>query len=222
MSSINYDRLYEYRFKDVDQASRQAVWNEIGTFVYERMGSPAKVLDPSAGRCEFLNSIPAAERWSVDQVDNSAFRSPGITAITSDIFDADLPAKYFDAVFVSNFLEHLLTQEDVARFLGLMFDCTADGARIAIIGPNFKYCSREYFDCADHTLALTHVAVAEHLYAAGFTIEEVAPRFLPFSFRGILPPSPVLTRRYLHARPAWKVLGKQFLVIATKPNDADR
>jgi hypothetical protein len=26
---INYERLYTYRFRDVDQASRQAAWQEI-------------------------------------------------------------------------------------------------------------------------------------------------------------------------------------------------
>ena len=40
-----------------------------------------------------------------------------------------------------------------------------------MIGPNFRYCSREYFDCADHTVILTHVSMAEHLHAAGFEVE---------------------------------------------------
>ena len=42
------------------------------------------------------------------------------------------------------------------------------GGRIAIMGPNYRYCSDEYWDCADHYVALTHVAIDEHLYAAGF------------------------------------------------------
>jgi hypothetical protein len=87
------------------------------------------------------------------------------------------------------------------------------------MGPNFKYCADEYFDCADHTLALTHVSVEEHLYAAGFRVTKVIPRFLPFSFRGVLPPSPALTAYYLRMPLAWRLLGKQFLVIA-KPADA--
>ena len=37
---IDYQRLYEYRFRDVDQASRQAVWNEIAVHIYRRMGEP--------------------------------------------------------------------------------------------------------------------------------------------------------------------------------------
>jgi hypothetical protein len=60
------------------------------------------------------------------------------------------------------------------------------------------------------------VAVAEHLYAAGFEIQVIHPRFLPFSFRGLLPPSPKLTRTYLRWPPAWRFLGKQFLLLATR------
>jgi hypothetical protein len=81
------------------------------------------------------------------------------------------------------------------------------------MGPNYRYCSDEYWDCADHYIALTHVAIGEHLYAAGFEPERVIPRYLPYSFRGILPPSPQLTRVYLRMPLAWRLLGKQFLVI---------
>jgi hypothetical protein len=77
-------------------------------------------------------------------------------------------------------------------------------------------CPREYFDCADHVLALTHVAVAEHLHAAGFSVGAVVPRFLPYSFRGRLPASPVLTRAYLRHPVLWRLAGKQFLVTGTR------
>jgi hypothetical protein len=91
------------------------------------------------------------------------------------------------------------------------------GGVIAVLGPNFRYCAREYFDCADHTVALTHVAVEEHLYAAGFELRRVVPRFLPYSFRGRLPAAPRLVRAYLRMPIAWKVLGKQYLVVGERP-----
>ena len=61
------------------------------------------------------------------------------------------------------------------------------------------------------------MAVAEHLYAAGFEVTTVVPRFLPYSFRGVLPPSPRLTRIYLRVPALWRVLGKQFLVLGVRP-----
>ena len=213
---IDYARMYEYRFRDVDQAGRLAVWQEIAQYAHARMGAPERVLDPAAGRGEFIRSVPAAERWGVDLVRQGDLELAGVKMIISDIMDADLPDDYFDGVWVSNFLEHLPDQNAVAALLGKLHESMTAGGRIAIIGPNFKYCQREYFDCADHRVILTHVGVAEHLYAAGFAIESVAPRFLPYSFRGLLPPSPRLTRAYLRTPTLWRLLGKQFLVIARK------
>jgi len=73
---------------------------------------------------------------------------------------------------------------------------------------------KEYFDFADHTVVLTHRGVEEHLYAAGFQPERVISRYLPYSFRSGLPASRAMTRRYLRTPLAWRVLGRQFLVIA--------
>ena len=214
---VNYQRLYEYRFRDVDQTARAAVWQEIAAFVHEQLGRPERVLDPAAGRGEFINAVPARERWAVDQVAYAeGTYGPEVTSIVSDIFEADLPADFFGGIFVSNFLEHLLAQEAVATFLERMYAATAPGGRIAVMGPNFRYCASEYFDMADHTLIFTHRAIAEHLYASGFTPERIVPRFLPYSFTGILPPSAALTRRYLQMPSAWRVLGKQFLVLGRR------
>lgn len=65
MDVINYQRLYEHRFKDVDQTRRDLVWGAIAPTVYEWLGQPDRVLDPAAGRCEFLNAVPSQERWGL-------------------------------------------------------------------------------------------------------------------------------------------------------------
>jgi ubiquinone/menaquinone biosynthesis C-methylase UbiE len=212
--SLNYERLYEYRFRDIDQAARAAVWSEIAPHVHGLMGNPRTVLDPAAGRGEFIESIDAPERWAVDAVDHpEAGRSDGVRFVTADIMEAELPPGHFDGVFASNFIEHLRDQEAIAAFMQKMHGVMTTGGRIAVMGPNYRYCADEYWDCADHYVPLTHVAVAEHLYAAGFEPTTVIPRFLPYSFRGRLPPSRRLTRLYLRAPLAWRLLGKQFLVI---------
>ena len=106
--------------------------------------------------------------------------------------------------------------DEFAAFLEKMHGAMERGGRIAIMGPNYRYCADEYWDCADHYVALTHVAITEHLYAAGFEPQRIVPRYLPYSFRGILPPSRTLTRLYLRMPLAWRALGKQFLVIGRK------
>ena len=77
----------------------------------------------------------------------------------------------------------------MATFLEKMHAVLAPGGTIAIMGPNFRYCPDEYFDCADHTLIFPHVGIEEHLYAAGFEPSKSVARYLPYSFRGRLPPS---------------------------------
>jgi SAM-dependent methyltransferase len=214
---VNYQRLYEYRFRGIDQRRRDDVWVAVAPMLHELLGRPERVLDPAAGRCEFINAVPAAECWAVDAVDyEEGIAREDTRLIVSEIMAADLPSEYFGGVFVSNFLEHLLSQEAVAAFLEKMRDCTAPGGRIAIMGPNFRYCVREYFDFADHTVVLTERAVEEHLYAAGFEIREVHPRFLPYTFTGRLPSHPALVRAYLRFPLAWRLLGKQFLVVAER------
>jgi cyclopropane fatty-acyl-phospholipid synthase-like methyltransferase len=115
-----------------------------------------------------------------------ATHGEGTTVITAKILDAELPAGYFDGIWVSNFLEHLPGQEGVAEFLERMHEVASPGGWIAIMGPNYRYAARGY------------------------------PRFLPYSFNGILPPSPRLTGLYLRFPPAWRVLGKQFLIIGRR------
>jgi SAM-dependent methyltransferase len=215
---VDYERLYSYRFRNVDQASRREVWAEIARYVTERsLGSPKRLLDPAAGRREFIDAAPAPERWAIDQIEHTdAGTDRAVKFVVSEVMDAELPEAYFDGVFVSNFLEHLDTQRAVHEFLRRMYEVTSEGGRIAILGPNFRYCSRTYFDYADHAVVLTHLAVAEHLHTAGFRVVSSAPRFLPYSFTGRLPASGRLTRAYLHLPLAWRVLGKQFLVVGER------
>jgi SAM-dependent methyltransferase len=214
---VNYQRLYEYRFRDVAQGRRDDVWTAVAPMVHGLLKRPRRVLDPAAGRCEFINAVPADERWAVDAVDyEEGVAREGTRLIVSDIMDAELPRDYFDGIFVSNFLEHLLTQDAVAAFLEKMHDCTVPGGRIAIMGPNFRYCAREYFDFADHTVILTERGVEEHLYAAGFDPVIVHGQFLPYTFTGRLPSHPALVQAYLKLPIAWKFFGKQFLVIGER------
>jgi SAM-dependent methyltransferase len=218
---MNYDRIYQHRFKGVDKEAKQAVWNQISSWIYTAMGQPRRVLDPAAGEMEFLAGIPAPEKWGVDlqepDTQNLAVMSKvGIRFIQGNIFNVDLPSNYFDGIFISNFLEHLHSPEEIQALLTKLYSSLEKGGILAIMGPNFKYCSADYFDCADHRLALTHISVEEFLFASHFRIEKTFARFLPYSFRSRLPASPVLVKLYLKLPMVWRFLGKQFLIFARK------
>jgi hypothetical protein len=61
---VNHRRLYEYRSRDVDQRRRDDVWAALAPMLHDALGRPERVLDPAAGRCEFINAVPATERWA--------------------------------------------------------------------------------------------------------------------------------------------------------------
>jgi hypothetical protein len=217
---MNYERLYDYRFRDVPQGRRDDVWTAVAPMLHRLMKNAVRVLDPAAGRCEFINAVPAADRWAVDAVAyEEAVASDDLKYIVSEVMEAELPLDYFGGIFVSNFLEHLLSQEAVAAFLERMYACTCPGGRIVVMGPNFRYCAKDYFDFADHTVILTERAVEEHLYAAGYELVSVYPQFLPYTFTGRVPSHPLLVQAYLRVPLAWRLLGKQFLVVAERPSE---
>lgn len=214
---MRYDRIYQYRFQQVSRKKKQIIWTIIAKYFYNLLGQPGRILDSAGGMCEFINAVPSAERWTVDIVEEvKDFASSDVKLVIGDVLTVELPENYFDAVFISNFLEHLRSQEEVAFFLQGMHRSLKPGGKLGVIGPNFKYCYREYFDFADHTVVLSELGVAEHLYGAGFKIVKSHPRFLPLSFRGGLPVHPWLVKLYLGMPFVWWVLGKQFLFIADK------
>lgn len=223
MPEVDYQHLYAFRFRHVDQAGRRAVWESVAKYLHVKLGEPTRVLDPAAGSCEFINSVPADERWAVDRAEYArAQADPRVNLVLSDIMEADLPTDYFDGALASNFLEHLPDPDAIHGFLTRLRGWMKPGGQIAILGPNYRYCSRTYWDFADHWVALTHLAIEEHLAAAGFEITETNPQFLPFSFTGRLPASRRLADLYLRTPLAWRLLGKQYLVIGRRPQEAPR
>jgi len=52
---------------------------------------------------------------------------------------------------------------------------------------------------------------------AGFTPVVVHPRFLPYTTKSRLPKAAIFVKAYLRFPLAWRILGKQALVVAEKP-----
>lgn len=214
---FDYKALYDYRFKNIEQSSRDIVWQLITQFIHRLVGPSDKILDPAAGRGEFIKFSLSNEKWVIDQEDYIGWKSEkNVRFIQGDCFGVDLPSDYFDLIFVSNLLEHLNTQYEIQKLLLKLKSALKSTGTIIIMGPNFKFCYKEYFDCADHVIPLTHISIEEHLKSAGLNTYINYPQFLPYSFRSRLPNWPFLVRLYLKYPLAWKLFGKQFLVLANK------
>lgn len=214
---MDFKALYEFRFRDIDQNSRDKVWSIISPFITSKAGKPSRVLDPACGLGEFINFCPAPERWAADLGLDGSSLDQSVKFVQGSFLETDLPDEYFDLVFLSNVLEHMDNQLMVNRFLTRAYEKLRPGGIVIVMGPNFKFCANEYFDCADHSVVLTHISVEEHLAAAHFELIETNSRFLPYSFRSRLPATRITTSMYLRSKLAWRLLGKQFLLIAQRP-----
>jgi len=90
------------------------------------------------------------------------------------------------------------------------------GAKLLVLMPNIHYAYREYWDAFDHYLPLSHLSLSEALQLAGFSIQTVRPRFLPYTFKSRLPQSGFLLRLYLRLPPLHLIFGRQMFLVAAK------
>jgi SAM-dependent methyltransferase len=215
------DRLYQNRFPQPMHQRRNAVWGVLcRCWLGRYISSGDRVLEIGAGYCEFINNIDAGEKVALDlNPQTRQYSAPGVAVYQAAAEEVAgvVPADHFDAAFMSNFLEHCRSRDQVLAVLRGTFTVLRPGGRVLILGPNFRYCFRDYYDYFDHHLPLTEQAVAEALRLCGFELEVVQPRTLPFSFRSKTPSWPWLVRLYLHLPWAWRFFGAQFFLVARKP-----
>ena len=144
--------LYANRFDHKQRRAKNAMWKvSIDSFLQAHVGRNNRVLDIAGGYCEFINQVEAREKFLIDlNPDAQDFADPDVKVlhldILSDINENLLPFAYFDAIFVSNFFEHLSSKEELIQVLSFCFDRLRHGGKLLVIQPNFKYSYREYYD----------------------------------------------------------------------------
>jgi SAM-dependent methyltransferase len=213
------ERIYSTRFAG-KSAYRTQVWKVLAPYFAQWLPANATVLDLGAGYCEFINNVSAAAKYAMDL--NPALReqaAPGVTLLQQDCSEPwPLPDSKLDAVFTSNFLEHLPNKSAVTAVLRHAHRCLKPGGRFIAMGPNIKYLPGAYWDFFDHYVELSDLSLAEALSNSAFEIEKRIPRFLPYTMsQGRQHPIWML-RAYLALPAVWPLFGKQFLVIGQKPS----
>jgi SAM-dependent methyltransferase len=213
-------RLYRCRVPDRELAQRAAVWRVLcRAWLSRYIPKQGRLLDVAAGYCEFINNVEAAERVAIDlNPETKRHAAPGVIVheIAAERLGDRVRPSYFDTAFVSNFLEHCRSRSAVLAVLRAVAIALKPGGRVLILGPNFRFVYRRYFDYFDHYLPLTEKSVVEALQLVGFAPEVVLPKTLPFTFRSRLPRWPWLVRAYLRLPWLWRVFGAQFFVVAKK------
>ena len=192
---MNYDngeleQLYQQRFPEQELAQKHAIWKVLCEHFFQRYVKPSDtVVDIGAGYCEFINNIDAAQKIAVDlNPDVSRFAAEDVRVINESCTAvAQLPTASVDAVFMSNFLEHLPNKQMVLDTFREAWRILRDGGRIIVLQPNIRFLPGEYWDFFDHHTPLTDRSLVEALQLAGFEPTVVHPRFLPYTTKSRLP-----------------------------------
>jgi SAM-dependent methyltransferase len=212
--------LYRFRFRESERPQKMLIWKTLcSNFFQQVVGQDRVVVDLACGYGEFINNIEAKKKYAVDlNPDARQYLNPDIefclsrADAISSIGDAAV-----DVVFTSNFLEHLKTKEECDAVLNEIRRILKPGGRFVIMGPNIRYLASQYWDFYDHYLPLSHLSLEEGLVQAGYEVVTLIPRFLPYTTRSALPQHPMLIALYLKLPIAWRILGKQFLVVGQRP-----
>lgn len=211
--------LYRARFSQTGIEKRQAVWRVLCDAYFSKLiANDATVLDVACGYGEFINNIRAREKYAVDLNPDAAARlSPDVRFTRTPATDLTaLPADTMDVVFTSNFLEHLRTKEECDQVLRGVWRVLKSGGKFVVMGPNIRFAYKNYWDFYDHYLPLSDLSISEGLLINGFELEDVVPRFLPYTMNNSTPTASFLIRAYLAFPLAWRFMGGQFLVVARK------
>lgn len=211
--------IYRERFANTGLEKRQRVWRILCNDFFSKIIKPTDtVLDLACGYGEFINNIKAGRKFAVDlNPDSPAHLAADVSfasASANDLFF--IPDNTLDVAFTSNFLEHLPDKAACNAVLKEVLRKLKPGGRFIILGPNIRYAYKEYWDYYDHYLPLSHLSLSEGLLINGYELERVIDRFLPYTMNNSTPTHDLLIRAYLALPFAWKIMGKQFLVVARK------
>jgi SAM-dependent methyltransferase len=200
-----------------EDPSRTIVWDAVTRHLAALVPPRADVLEIGAGYCDWINHVRAARRVAVDVWPGfTRYAADGVEPVVLDVAHGlgTFGEGAFDIVLASNILEHFVP-DTVATVVAEVFRLLRPGGRFLVVQPNFAYASKHYFDDYTHRAVFTHVSLPALLRSRGFAIEQVQPRFLPYSMRGSrLPIRRWLVQAYLQS--PFKPLAGQMLVVARK------
>jgi ubiquinone/menaquinone biosynthesis C-methylase UbiE len=213
------ESLYKIRFnasKEIETKNR--IWQVLCKDFFQRyVSEKAIIVDFAAGYCEFINNIIGGKKIAVDlNTETKSYADNDVEYLNENVGATSLKDSSADLVFMSNFLEHLGSKEEVLSILSEAYRILKSGGSIIILQPNIKYVGGSYWDFFDHQTPLTDKSLVEALKLSGFQPQIVIPRFLPYTTKSALPNATFLIKIYLKIPLLWRFFGKQTLAIATK------
>ena len=207
---------YRQRFSGITEY-RNALWHVLCTDFFQAYIDPqADVLDLGCGWGEFSNNIRAGKKYAMDMNPDAALHlNDDVELVLQDCSQPwPLPDDSLDVVFTSNFLEHLPTKSHVEKTVAEIRRCLKPGGTLIAMGPNLRLVPGAYWDFWDHYIHLTERSLAELLTLSGFRVTEKYAGFMPYTMSEGRNPPLWMVKLYLRIKLAWRIFGKQFLVVA--------
>lgn len=212
--------IYEQRFDKAAERRKLAMWREVVQAIGRFTPLTGKILDIACDQGYFIRNVTAADRWASDLRDLSGTFGTDIRFVQVDglRLTSAVPLDAFDVVFMSNYLEHLQSPDAVIEQLRQARAVLRPGGRAIILQPNIRFTGGAYWDFIDHRTPLTERSLAEACAIAGLRVDRTIVRFLPYTTKSRMPQHPLLVRAYLRMPLAWRLLGQQTLMVASRPD----
>jgi SAM-dependent methyltransferase len=211
--------MYDRRSTDLEVPRRAVVWREITRFLERWIDPGSTVLDIGCDRGSFINEVRAGRKIAADVRDVARFLRADVEFICSDglaLLD-HLESASLDVIFMSNYLEHLRSVDDVLEQLKVATRLLRPGGRLIVLQPNIRLVGFSYWDFFDHRTAITDRSLEEASLTAGLTTEKLIARFLPYTTKSRIPQNQLLVRAYLRCPPVWWLMGRQTLLVSRRP-----
>lgn len=152
---MNLDAMYKNRFQDNVMLERDKMWKALCSEFFDKyIHVEDDILDLAAGYCDFINNIGESiceknncmrgRRIAVDLNPDTKNHAAGFVEVyhsgaeeLSFIKDGSI-----DAVFISNFFEHIPDKEDILKILHECNRILVRGGADADFAAEYKICQR--------------------------------------------------------------------------------
>ena len=210
---------YNNRFKDQELDRKNMIWNMLCRYSFQNhVSKKDTVMDIGAGYCEFINNIKCQRKIAIDiNPETKKYAKKNVEVYNYQLNKLE---KIFlgkiDIVFVSNFLEHLDSKEEIIRYIEVSNNVLKSGGKIIIMQPNIGLVGNKYWDFIDHKQPLTVPALVEALEINNFKIGKATRKFLPFTTKNSYPIYPWMIYLYLKLPEILRIGAGQSLIVAKK------
>lgn len=213
-------KFYRLRFSSSEKETKSRIWKILVRLIFQKyVKKTDTVLDLGAGYCEFINNIHCGKKIAVDlNPDTKKYANEDVEFIKTR---ADkIPNKLdgtIDIVFVSHFLEHLTSKNEIIVVLSRVNRLLKKGGKIMILQPNIDLVHDAYWDFIDHGVPLNTKSLREALENTGFKIDKFVIRFLPYTTKSRLAKyGPAFLEFYLFLPQLIRPFSGQSFVVAKK------